>query len=418
MSMPRAIRHINEARLIAALLRKGPQSRADLARALGLTRSTAGNLIGGLEDIGLVTAQTSDTDEDRADTVRDVGRPGALFALCGDHSYFLGMELGVGYLRAVLMDLTGQIVARRYEPWDSATSPSGAADPEWLAGRIAVMVDQILSMAAPGGGVAQRLRGVCISVPGLVAADGTILRAPNLGWSNIPFLALLRAHLPDMPVISIENDANAFALSQMEDLRGRGIRDACFLWIEAGVGGAIMCNGTLIRGAHGYAGEFGHLLTVATDDLIVPAEGPARMEDVVGLDGVLAASRKTRTGTGSVRLMSVDSFLAALARRDADAMARLTLWSRALASTLASLSSALDPKAIYLGGPGALLFPVAREQVTRLMADMQLAGSPMPDIVVSDLGQDAPCLGCAMMLHEQYLAIDEKLVFGTFGRVG
>jgi predicted NBD/HSP70 family sugar kinase len=99
-------------------------------------------------------------------------------------------------------------------------------------------------------------------------------------------------------------------------------------------------------------------------------------------------------------------------------MSRLGLWSKALASTLATLSSAFDPKPIYLGGPGAQLFPAARDQVIDQMRHMQLAGSPMPEIVVSDLGQDAPCLGCAMMLHEQYLAIDETLVFGKFGRVG
>jgi predicted NBD/HSP70 family sugar kinase len=417
MSMPRAVRHINEARLITALLRKGPQSRPDLARMLGLTRSTTGNLISGLEALGFVTTKEIGADHDRTDMARDVGRPGALFALRGMHSYFLGMELGVGYLRAALMDLTGAIVARRFDAWmsDSDHCHGPSPDPDWLAGRIAAMARQILNEVETDGPdmAAERLRGLCISVPGLVTADGVILRAPKLGWSNVPFVSLLRDHMPDVPAIAIENDANAFALSQIGALRAQGIRDALFFWIEAGVGGAVMCNGMLIRGAHGFAGEFGHLLTIGPQDTILPLEEPARMEHVVGLDGVLSGQPDITRRAGAGRMMTVDGLLARVAQGDADAVSRLRLWAKALASTIATLSSALDPKAVYLGGPGTCLFSVARDDVLDQMRHLQLAGSPLPEIVVSDLGQDAPSLGCAMMLHEHFLAIDQTLVFGN-----
>lgn len=422
MSMPRAVRHINEARLLTALLHDGPQSRADLARTLGLTRSTAGNLIAGLEDIGLVTAHGQDKVNGSDGMARDAGRPGALFTLRGEHSYFLGMELGVGYLRSALMDLNGAIVARHSVIWahDAYGCHATAPDPDWLARRIAAATRQILEGVPPEtpSGAADRLRGVCISVPGLVAGNGVVLRAPKLCWSNVPLLSLLRDHMPDVASISIENDANAFALSLMGDLRAKGIRDALFFWIETGVGGAIMCNGTLIRGAHGFAGEFGHLLTGAGLDMLSSVDGPERMEDVVGLDGVLADRHLRTAADPAGRMMTIERFLARVARNDPDAVSRLDRWSTSLAAALATLSSALDPHAIYLGGPGARLFLTTRDQVLDRLRGMQLTGSPMPRIMVSDLGEDAPSLGCAMMLHEQYLAIDESLVFGKAGRIG
>ena len=66
MSMPRAVRHINEIRILDTLFRKGPMSRADLGRELGLMRSTAGNLVAGLAREGVIAEGESEPTEREA----------------------------------------------------------------------------------------------------------------------------------------------------------------------------------------------------------------------------------------------------------------------------------------------------------------------------------------------------------------
>ena len=103
--MPSAVRHINEVRILDTLYRQGSASRADLARELGLMRSTVGNLVAGLIGQALVeeTELTGATPNGRT------GRPGQLLQLNPGHSAFIGADLGVGHLSVVAVDLLGRV---------------------------------------------------------------------------------------------------------------------------------------------------------------------------------------------------------------------------------------------------------------------------------------------------------------------
>ena len=92
MSMPQAVRHINETRALEALFRGGPMSRAELARRLGLTRSTASSIVADLVGAGLVAEDTNEP-QDRGSRT---GRPGQ-FAPNTHHAVFIGADIGVGH---------------------------------------------------------------------------------------------------------------------------------------------------------------------------------------------------------------------------------------------------------------------------------------------------------------------------------
>lgn len=107
--------------------------------------------------------------------------------------------------------------------------------------------------------------GAALALPGLVSG-GSVRQAPNLGWNEVPAqkvfadaLAALRPGHPVLPVAS-ENEANLAALAELW-FGGLGdVRSFLYLTGEIGVGGALVLGGELLRGAHGFAGEIGHVV--------------------------------------------------------------------------------------------------------------------------------------------------------------
>ena len=105
----------------------------------------------------------------------------------------------------------------------------------------------------------EQIAGIGVNLPGIVErGEGVLLRAVYAGWSQIPVRAYLSKKLRIARVVC-ENDVNACAVGEVRF--GLGKRFSSFGWmtVSTGVGGAVVSDGRLIRGAHGYAGEFGHL---------------------------------------------------------------------------------------------------------------------------------------------------------------
>jgi predicted NBD/HSP70 family sugar kinase len=398
MSQPSAIRHINQARVLGALLAHGPMSRAELARALDMMRSTAGNLASALLSEGMLA-----DDVDASPRGGEVGRPGTRLDLNPRHSFFCGADIGVGYVRLVLIDLKAGRAGARLWQGGARLSPPEAA------GKLAELLPGLLEEAQVPDGA---LRGLCVAVPGLTDTEGRVRRAPILGWTDVPFLDLVRERLPGLATVIAENDANAFAVAEMHRLRAGGLRNALFLWLDAGVGGAILAGGRLIRGEHGFAGEFGHIF-VGEDTLSAGAPLPGTLEGVVGREALLARHRSLG-GEAS----DIAEFRAAVARGEGPACDALAAWAGALARGIADLTSVLNPGTVVLGGRVAPLFLDCGEAVRAAVGRSLLPGTPIPTIEVSPTGADAAALGSALLLHRSFLEIDEDLVFGTVAPPG
>jgi predicted NBD/HSP70 family sugar kinase len=398
MSQPSAIRHINQARLLGALLAHGPMTRAELARALDMMRSTAGNLASALLSEGMLA-----DDVGAAPRGGEVGRPGTRLDLNPRHSFFCGADIGVGYLRLVLIDLKAGRAGARL--WQGGVRLSPAAAAEKLAELLPGLLDE--ARVPPGA-----LRGLCIAVPGLTDTEGRVRRAPILGWTDVPILDLVRQRLPDLATVIAENDANAFAVAEMHRLRASGLKNALFLWLDAGVGGAILAGGRVIRGEHGFAGEFGHIY-VGEDAPSGAAPLPGTLEGLVGRDALLMRHRALGGAAADI-----GEFRAAAARGEAPARATLAVWARALARGIADLTSVLNPAKVVLGGRVAPVFLDCASEVQAAVGSALLPGTPIPEIEVSPIGADAAALGSALLLHRTFLEIDEDLVFGTVAPPG
>ena len=107
----------------------------------------------------------------------------------------------------------------------------------------------------------RRIIGVGVAIPGLIdAPSGAVTYAPNLGWQDLE----LRKHLtdllatPELPVL-VDNDANLGAIAEYRVGAYSGTPDLVYVTGEVGIGAVVLTNGSLLRGASGFAGEIGHV---------------------------------------------------------------------------------------------------------------------------------------------------------------
>ncbi|MGY0196219.1 ROK family protein [Leptothrix sp. BB-4] len=394
MSMPRAVRHINEVRVLDRLYRQGTASRADLARDLGLMRSTAGNLIAGLIEQGLVRETTDGSPSVAGRT----GRPGQGVQLNAGHAAFIGADVGVGHLSVVALDLAGAIVHSR-----TVAFQAGYGEVEPVIDRLAGLVEGLLAQLPSD----QPVLGLSLIAPGLVDPSGVVVRAPALGWQQVPLRQRMAERLRWQGPITAENDANAFAAAELFGCHGSPGAEALFVYLDAGVGGGIASAGRLLRGQRGQAGEIGHIhLGEHGYESRTAVQGS--FESYVAREAVLARLRH-HGGVAD----TLDDVIAALGAQTPAALRTMAEWAWWMGRGLASLISVLDPGRILLGGPVAALFEPVRGEVLASIDKHLVTPHELPLIEVSTLGTDACAIGGAMGLHHAHLSIDERLVYGA-----
>lgn len=384
-SSPRGIRQRNEVAALRALHQFGRLSRADLARKLGLNRSSSGHIIAGLTADGLVR-EVSESQSVRANT--HAGRPGIMLELVPEAVFFIGVEIGVEHISTVEIDLATNIISTKVEPFDGASTDVGAA------------IRRAIDMAFEAIPTSRRDRceGFGIATPAQMDRHGFVRLAPLLGWENVPLTELMRDALPVTVPVVAENDANAFAIGATYGRNALHPGVTLFLVMESGVGGGIVVNGNLFRGANGLAGEVGHLR-------IGGVSGPDRnLEQIIGLESVMHAYR----GVSREAEPTFQTFLSDVRDRVPGAVTIAEEWARALAIGMIQACRVVDADRIVLGGSVAALYPLMAARVAHYIQSTQEASFPMPSIVMNDDETIGPAFGAACMLHQRYLSLESQ----------
>lgn len=212
-------------------------SRADLARATGLTRVTVSDLVAELIADGFVE-ELGHRDEAR------IGKPATLVGFRATSFQVVVADLrDRDVARGAVVDLSGHILSSDEE---GTVGLIGEA----LTDALTVLLERLL-MAATSSVI-----GVGVATPGIVNQDGVVISSTNLGWNDYPLAAELHARL-HVPV-HVENDANAAALGQFT-YEGAPEGGFILLTVNHGVGAGIVLDGRLLRGRGFGAGEIGHL---------------------------------------------------------------------------------------------------------------------------------------------------------------
>ncbi|MGW6576021.1 ROK family protein [Streptomyces sp. NPDC054945] len=230
-----------------------------------------------------------------------------------------------------------------------------------------------------------------VAVPGIVDAEnGIAVYAANLGWRDVPMRALLSSGLGGIPV-ALGHDVRTGGLAEGRIGAGRGADRFLFVPLGTGIAGAIGIAGRIEAGAHGYAGEIGHIVVRPGG----PACGCGQHGCLETLASAAAVSRAWAAASGDPEADAADC---AKAVASGDARAR-EVWLAAvgaLADGLVTAITLLDPRTLIIGGglaeAGETLFTPLRTAVEERVTFQRL-----PHIVPAALGDTAGCLGAGLL---------------------
>ncbi|MDF2092372.1 MULTISPECIES: ROK family glucokinase [unclassified Knoellia] len=314
----------------------------------------------------------------------------------------IGLDIGGTKIAAGLVSLEGRILAE-------ARCDTPAHDPDRIAHDAAALV------AALSADTDQEVVGVGVACAGFVNRTGShVLFAPNLAWRDEPLKQRLEA-LVRYPV-TIENDANAAAWGEFRFGAAREADDMVLITIGTGVGGGIVSDSKLLRGAYGIGGELGHM-RVVPGGIRCGCGNRGCWEQYGSGNALLREARElVASGTphGAALADACGGDPAALRGRDVtevaqggdpaavELLADLGTW---IGEGAASVAAILDPELIVIGGgvaeAGDLLLDPVRAAYGR-----QLTGRghrPVAGIVPASLGNDAGLIGAAAIAAEGVL---------------
>lgn len=319
-----SVRRRNLSTVLGLVHRGGGPSRADLTALTGLNRSTVGALVAELAELGLV----HETDPS---VTNRVGRPSRR-VLPDARPAIIAVNPEIDAVNVAVVGLGGSIEHRIRHSVDHITGP------EETAAIIGAIVDQLRS----GPARERRVIGLGLAVPGLVRADDGLVRwAPHLGWREVPFPALVES-VVGLPTVA-DNDATLGALAERLFGVGRGVDQMVYLNGGAsGIGGGVIINGQPYRGAHGYAGEFGHNRP-RLDDPAHRATVGGTLEDEVSRSRLLDI-------LGERSLDEAQFEQAVLSSTDPALHAELARQQIVLGGSLGNAINVLGPELVVLGG--------------------------------------------------------------------
>ncbi len=320
-------RDLSRTAVLALLGRRGPLSRADIARDLDLSPAAVTQIVRRLLAQGMAAELET--------IASNGGRPGQLVGLVGDAGRAVGVKVAADHLVIVDMRLDGEVLA-------SDTRPFDALHHDALARLSAALTDHVTSTVA-----GPPLLGVGIGVAGIVdSPDNGNVNAAVLGWTDVPLGRYLKGTL-GLPVV-IENDVNALAVAELLYGRGRHVDNFAVVTIGRGVGLAIVADGSIYRGGRGGAGEFGHF-PVEVGGPVCECGRQGCLEAVIGQAGLVRSARER----GILGPRQQLARLIDLADRgNSSARALLHEAGNTLGRAVAGLTNVLDPDLIVILGEG------------------------------------------------------------------
>jgi glucokinase len=304
----------------------------------------------------------------------------------------IGLDIGGTKIRGGVIDGNGRILLKR-----SRDTP--AHDPAAIAEAAASLIRELSTE--------REIDAIGVACAGYIDRSGsTVLFAPNLAWRDEPLKQRLESGL-NLPV-TIENDANAAAWGEFRFGAAADADDMVLVTVGTGIGGGIVVDGLLMRGAFGVAAEMGHM-RVVPDGIRCGcgnrgcweqyASGTALVREARELvaSGTPHAARLSELCAGDPTALSGPDVTRAAAEGDPAAVELLDDLGVWIGEGVASVAAILDPELVVLGGgvseAGALLIDPAVAAFRR-----QLTGRghrPEARFALASLGNDAGMIGAA-----------------------
>ena len=306
------LRSLTDEHVLGALLAAGRLTRAELAARTGISKPTIAESVRRLTDDGLL--------QDTGERSTGRGRAGSYFALADGLGTALAVDVTASGIVAERIDLYGETVARAVEEIPAVPEPDA----------VAVALARAAERAIGDSGPA-RLAVVSAADP-VDRATGRLVELPDspflVGALDPP--AVLAPYVSG-PVV-VDNDVHWAARAELE---GDAPADFVYLYLGAGLGGAIVSDGAVRPGRGGIAGEVSHVITAGPDGRAVCF---TEVFEHLGLH---------RPGSSAI---DVDHLLRRLAGDDQESIRTTAAVATAICGVLVTMISLLDPELIIVGG--------------------------------------------------------------------
>lgn len=309
--------------------------------------------------------------------------------------HFAGFDIGGTKTLAIVMSGEGSVVSSRREP--RPRSPEETVDQ--LCGLVReIGVDAGVALSAVGIGIA-----------GAISRVGAVQFSPNIPeLFGFPLRAVLSTRI-DVPVL-VDNDATAATWAEHQIGAGQGVNDLLYVALGTGIGTGFVLDGRVYRGAHGFAGESGHIVIDRHGEThISGVRGPWEMyASGTGL-GSMARSRAAAGELDSVLALAEnveairgEHVSRAVLEGATDVLALLDDFAAHVAVGITNLIYVLDPAKIVLGGGLVALGEPLRAKVQKAVDDTTLGAKYRPSIPVAlaELGPNSSALGAAMLARD------------------
>lgn len=311
----------------------------------------------------------------------------------------LGIDFGGTSVKIALVDERGRIRAEDRFATAEAAGVSG-----WIEA-VAAAAER---MGVGRKAMAREVSGIGVGVPGFVDFErGYIHDLTNVpGWTHIGLSALLRRRFRVRAVV--DNDCNAMVLGECLYGVGRGRRQAVFLTLGTGVGGGILIDGRVYRGAYSMAGEIGHV-PIDLHGVRTPT-GRGGLEEYVGNLQIVRKARALLRGRrsampaavgGDLRKLTPRHIAEAAAKGDAVAREVFDYVADCLATALAGVTYLLQPEVFIIGGgvaeAGDVLFKPLRAHLNDRLSPHF---AKRIDVLPAALGPRAGMIGAASLILE------------------
>jgi len=350
------------ASIFLTVLTRGPIPRNEIAQHLSLSPATVSKAVRPMLAAGYLVESLTGTVDSRP------GRPVVPLRVAAEREFVLGVKLAGDHIVGVAVDLLANVRATR-----EARLDSHAVDDV-----IEALAELAARLRADVGGQVSR---VGIGVGGHVdTATGLVRYAPFLEWRDVRLAERLAARI-GLPVV-VENDVNSLTVAEQWFGAGIGVPSLAVVTIGAGVGCGLVVDGSLVHGAHGLAGELGHVP--------IQLDGPecrcgnSGCVETLAADGAILDRVRAATNDSELTLAAAVELA-----RDGhhDAIAAFTIAGEALGRALAIVANLLNPHRIVLSGEGLaasdLFESVAREAFRRhafgQAVECELVTRPLPD---------------------------------------
>ena len=370
------MRDINRQIVLNYVRERGPISRADIARATSMQRSTVSAIIDALVLDGFI--------EEIGKGESTGGRCPTMLRLRSGNAAAIGVDVQPRVTTVATCDIAGRVLAKREFP----TSP----DFDTTINRVLECISEVAKNRAD-------IEGIGVILPGLVdPITGKVLYVPYFNWRDLDVAD--RLSTATGLLVTIDNDANAAALAELWFGRPEisEARDFILIWVAEGLGTGIIFDRQIYRGAAGAAGEFGHMI-IGQNAPVTCSCGSFDCWEAFA-SGRAAVARYTKlTDQSHGRFAPTFAQLIDQALEgDAAAQTALLETAQSLSIGISNLIVGLSPDLIVVAGPMARAWSLVEKVFFDTAERSVRRGLPKARIIASTLGDKTTLMGALSLV--------------------